>query len=131
MDSELEVLEILLGVIEVVDRHLDEAAPEIYRQDNDASRLANQWRRIAGGPFSEGREAVDALCLATGGNPRKGVTGGEAEILGELGDAVIAAMLAIQSRTKDTAATWDVVMAAAAKARSRVPPAAPEIIVQW
>jgi hypothetical protein len=111
----------ILAAVAVVDGHLDAAAPEIYRQDNDASRLANRWRRIAGGPASEGQEAVDALNLATGGNPRKGVTGDDETVKGELGDTVVAALLAIQSMTKDTDATWDVVMAALAKALGRVP----------
>lgn len=115
----------LLRVTEIVDRHLDEAAPEIYRQDNDASRLLNRWRRIAGGPASEGQEAVDALNEASGGNPRKGVVGDDSTILGELGDGVMANLLAIQSILKDTGATWDIVMRAAAKARSRVPDGSP------
>lgn len=105
------------GVIELVDRHLDEAAPAIYR-DNP---LANRWRRIAGGPFSEGREAVDALCLSTGGNPRKGVVGDRGTVLSELGDDAVASLLAIQSETKNITATWEVFLAALAKARSRVP----------
>ena len=64
---------------------------------------------------------MDALNLATGGNPRKGVTGDDETVKGELGDTVVAALLAIQSMTKDTDATWDVVMAALAKALGRVP----------
>jgi len=41
-------------------------------------------------------------------------------VLGELGDAVSAAMCAIQHLTKDTGATWAVVSAAVEKARRRV-----------
>jgi hypothetical protein len=107
----------VLQVVEVVDRHLDDAAPEIYR----TNPLANRWRRIAAGPASEGQEAVDALNLATGGNPRKGVIGDDTTVLGELGDSVGASILAIQSITKDTGKTWDVVLAALVKALSRVP----------
>jgi hypothetical protein len=118
----------ILGVIELVDAHLDEAAPAIYRPGPDddpelraVKALLNRWRRIAAGPASEGQESVDALNLATGGNPRKGVVGDEDTVLMELGDTVTAALLAIQSVTKDTARTWNVFLHALAKARSRVP----------
>jgi len=111
----------ILAAIEIVDRHLDEAAPEVFRQDNEASRLLNRFRRIAAGPASEGQEAVDALNLLTGGNPRKGVTGTEDDLLMELGDTVSSALFAIQSITKDTDATWAVFIAALAKALGRVP----------
>jgi hypothetical protein len=111
----------ILADIDLVDAHLDAAAPEIYRGDHPASKLANRWRRIAGGPASEGQEAVDALNLASGGNPRKGVTGDDSTILGELGDTVVAGLLGIQSITKDPDETWCVFLKALAKARSRVP----------
>lgn len=109
----------VLRVVQVVDRWLDDAAPPEYR-DNP---LANRWRRLAAGPASEGQEAVDALNLATGGNPRKGVAGTEDDVLMELGDTVSAALFAIQSITKDTGLTWQWVLAALAKALSRIPEA--------
>lgn len=115
-------VEEILAAIRLVDWHLDEAAPAIYR-DNP---LANRWRRIAAGPASEGQEAVDALNLATGGNPRKGVIGNDETILGELGDGAVANLLAIQSVLKDTDATWAVFTAALAKALARVPRERPE-----
>lgn len=111
-----------LRAVEIVDRYLDEAAPEVFRQDNEASRIANRFRRLAAGPASEGQEAVDALNLAVGGNPRKGVTGTEDDVLLELGDTVSAALFAIQSITKDTGLTWQWVLAALSKALNRVPP---------
>jgi hypothetical protein len=118
----------ILAAIRIVDAHLDAAAPQVYRQDpaasaelNEARALANHYRRISAGPSSEAQEAVDALNLATGGNPRKGVIGDEDTILGELGDGVVANLLAIQSFTKDTDRTWAVFMAALAKALARVP----------
>lgn len=46
-------------------------------------------------------------------------------ILGELGDGVMANLLAIQSITKDPAAAWAIVMGAAGKARGRVPDGGP------
>lgn len=121
MSYKIDGVAMILTIIERVDQHLDDAAPEIYRQDSDASRLANRWRRLAAGPASEGQEAVDALNLATGGNPRKGVIGDDSTILGECGDAAVASLLAIQSITKDKDATWQVFMAALGKAIQRVP----------
>ena len=111
----------ILAAVEVVDRHLDEAAPEVYRGDHPASRLANRWRRIAGGPGCEVHEATEALNLSTGGNPRKGIAATPEDVLAELGDTAVAALLGIQSETKDADATWAVFTAALAKALSRVP----------
>jgi hypothetical protein len=118
-------LDWVLRVIEIVDRHLDEAAPPEYK-DNP---LANRWRRIAAGPVSEAVEAADALNLATGGNPRKGVIGDEDDILLELADTAAAALFAIQSVTKGTHPTWQWFLAALAKALSRVPQ--PESIADY
>jgi hypothetical protein len=114
-----DVAEICAALV-IVDAHLDEAAPEIYRMDHPAARLANRWRRIAAGPWSERAEATDALNLATGGNPRKPV-GPEEDITRELGDYAVAALLSIQSETKDADATWGVFIAALVKALGRVP----------
>lgn len=115
-----ETLARLLHAIETVDAHLDSAAPEIYRMDHPASRLANRWRRIAGGPVSESVEASDALNLATGGNPRK-PRGSARDITAELGDTAFAALLAIQSEVKDAGVTWGIFLAAMEKALARVP----------
>jgi hypothetical protein len=120
LSREYDVSEIL-AAIRVVDYHLDAAAPEIYRGDHPACKLANRWRRIAAGPVSEAVESADALNLASGGNPRKGVVGDDDTVLGELGDTASSALLAIQSITKDTDATWAVFIAALSKALSRVP----------
>jgi hypothetical protein len=138
-DSDDDWFADVLAAIERVDRHLDEAAPQIFRPDrrkgatgseaailaelNEARALLNRFRRIAAGPASEGIEAVDALNEAAGGNPRKGVIGDTDTILGELGDGAVANLLAIQSILKNTDATWAVFTAALAKARSRVPEA--------
>jgi hypothetical protein len=118
----------ILRVIELVDAHLDDAAPAIYRTDpaastelNEARALANRWRRIAGGPGCEVHEATEELLAVTGGNPRKGVHGSEADVLKELGDTACAALFAIQSQTKDIRRTWEVFLTALAKAQSRVP----------
>lgn len=118
----------VLRVVEIVDRHLDKAAPPLYRVlDGDSPETAqvkqvlNRWRRLAAGPASEGQESVDQLNLLTGGNPRKGVVGTEDDVLLELGDTVGAALFAIQSITKDTTLTWQWVLAALSKALNRVP----------
>jgi hypothetical protein len=129
----------ILRVIELVDAHLDDAAPAVYRTDpaasaelNEARALANRWRRIAGGPGCEVHEATEELLAVTGGNPRKGVHGSEADMLSELGDTACAALLAIQSQTKDTAKTWQLFLAALAKAESRVPAdPSPEAGTNW
>jgi hypothetical protein len=131
----------LLADIALVDQHLDDAAPQVYRQDqrtgtteseaailaelNEARALCNLFRRVAAGPASEGQEAVDAVNLATGGNPRKGVIGDTDTILGELGDGAVANLLAIQSILKNTDLTWQVFIAAMDKAVDRVPGARP------
>jgi hypothetical protein len=111
----------LLAVIPVVDQALDDLAPEVFRRDDDASRIANMYRRFAAGPVSEAAEAIDALNGMTGGNPRKGVTHSRADLLGEAADTAFSSLLAIQSQTKDIAATWVIFIEAAARAYSRVP----------
>jgi hypothetical protein len=114
-------LDWLLSVIPVVDQCLDDLAPEVFRRDDDASRIANRYRRFAAGPVSEAAEAIDALNGMTGGNPRKGVTHTRADLLGEAADTAFSALLAIQSQTKDIRETWTFFIGAAAKAYSRVP----------
>jgi hypothetical protein len=107
----------VMDVIERVDRHLDEDAPEIYR----TNPLANRWRRIGGGPGCEVHEATEALLAVTGGNPRKGFHGSDDDVLDELGDSAVASLLSIQSQTKDVNETWAVFLRSLAKAESRLP----------
>jgi hypothetical protein len=123
----------ILDIIERFDAHLDDAAPQAYRTSpaasaelNEARALANKWRRIAGGPGCEVHEATEELLAVTGGNPRKGFHGSEKDMLGELGDTAVAALLAIQSQVKDVRRTWDVFLTALAKAESRIPAAGPK-----
>jgi hypothetical protein len=111
----------ILHAIETVDAWLDEAAPAWAKQDSEASRVANMYRRAAAGPASEGQEIVDAINGMTGGNPRKGVCKTPGDVLAEGGDTAVAALLFIQSQVKDIAATWDVFTAALDKALGRVP----------
>jgi hypothetical protein len=105
----------LLEITEVVDAHLDAAAPPEYR-DNP---LANRWRRVTK-VCEESGEVWRALSGLTGENPRKGVCAAEEDLLGEMGDAVSALVCGIQSVTKNTDKTWAVVSAAFLKARGRV-----------
>ena len=104
----------LLEAVEMVDAYLDShRSPDYLEQP-----LANDWARVTK-VCSEAGEVMDALANLTGENYRKGTCGTRAELLGELGDCVSAAMCAIQHLTKDTGQTWAVVSAAFAKARSR------------
>ena len=105
----------LLEAVEIVDAHIDAATGQPYREQP----LALTWARVTK-VCEEAGEVWQSLSKATGENPRKGVCGTEAELLGELGDTASAAMCAIQHITKDTAATWAVVSAALIKARTRV-----------
>jgi NTP pyrophosphatase (non-canonical NTP hydrolase) len=105
----------LLEAVEIVDAHLDSATSPDYL----AQPLARRWARVTK-VCEEAGEVWKALSKLTGENPRKGVCGTEAELLGELGDTASAAICAIQHLTKDTDATWAVVSAALLKARRRV-----------
>ena len=108
-------LDELLEAVELVDAHLDSAvSPEYVAQP-----LAHRWARVTK-VCEEAGEVWQALSKATGENPRKGVCGTEAELLGELGDTASAAICAIQHITKDTDTTWAVVSDALIKARTRV-----------
>lgn len=110
-------ISLILGLIALVDAHLDEAGPQWAKDCPEA----NMYRRV-GKAQLEAAEAMEELSLATGENPRKGRHPEARErMLAELGDTVVAGLLGIQSQLKDTAATWTVFRAALAKAASRVP----------
>lgn len=110
----------VLHVIEAVDAYLDDAGPQWAKDCPEA----NMQRRI-GKAQLEAAEAMEELSLLTGENPRKGRHPEARErMLGELGDTACAALLGIQSVTKDTGATWTVFLEALEKAWSRVPPEA-------
>lgn len=108
-------LDELLQAVELVDAHIDASTGPDYQ----AQPLARAWARVTK-VCEEAGEVWRALSKMTGENPRKGVCGTRAELLGELGDTVSAAMCAIQHLTKDTSETWAVVSAALIKARQRV-----------
>jgi hypothetical protein len=113
----LEFLAGILDALEAVDAHLDEAGPQWAKDCPEA----NMYRRI-GKAQSEATEAMDELSLLTGENPRKGQDPEARDrMLDELGDTAMAALLGIQSQTKNVNATWRIFLRAVVKARSRVP----------
>lgn len=78
------------------DRWLDENVAQRYKEQP----LAQDWARI-GKIQEELGEAVDALILFTGQNPRKGEIGTFHKVCQELADVVITATLALQHLTQD------------------------------
>lgn len=103
--------------IEMVDRHLDEAAPQWAKDCPEA----NMQRRV-GKAQLEAAEAMEELSLLTGENPRKGQhSEARDRMLAELGDTAVAALLGIQSQVKDTRLAWGIFTEALAKAYRRVP----------
>lgn len=84
--------------IRIADIWLDEKVSPDYHNEP----LAQDWARVAKITEEHG-EAIDALIRMTGQNPRKpNRTGAAHEMLSELADAALTAMLAIQHFTKDT-----------------------------
>jgi hypothetical protein len=111
----------LLLDIEAVDAHLDD--PAVMAPAFRDSEVANRMRRVAK-PMTEANEAYEEMELFHGSNPRKGQDPEAYDrMLAELGDTACCALLAIQSQTKNLSQTWNVFLAAVAKARSRVPAA--------
>jgi hypothetical protein len=94
----------LFHYITDVDLHLDEQVAQVYKDQP----LAQDWGRVSkvGEEFGE---AVDALIAYTGQNPRKGVSGHEIDLLNELADVAMTAILAIQHFTKDVNRTKRIV----------------------
>jgi hypothetical protein len=92
----------LSGVqVEAIDNWLDEGV------DRTAYRLqpmAQDWARIAKVQEELG-EAIGAFIGVTGQNPRKGTTHEMTDVLDELADVAMTAILAIQHFTKDTDST--------------------------
>jgi len=104
-----------LSAVEAIDANLDaRTSPEYLDQP-----LARRWARVAK-VAEEAGEAIAALIACTGENFRKGVSGTEAELLGELADTASAAICAIQHHTKDKDLTWAVLSSALVKAQRRI-----------
>jgi hypothetical protein len=88
-------------LIESIDLWLDRDVAGTY-QDQP---LAQDWARVAKVAEETG-EAIDRLIALTGQNPRKGVCGTREELLGELADVALTAILAMQHFTKDAPETF-------------------------
>jgi hypothetical protein len=90
-----------------IDVHLDsQVAPEYQAQP-----LAQDWARVSK-VIEELGEVIGNLILYTGQNPRKRARGDNAsldDVLGELADVAITAMLGMTHFTKDGARTWEIV----------------------
>jgi NTP pyrophosphatase (non-canonical NTP hydrolase) len=90
-------------VIHHVDEWLDRDVPQNYQNQP----LAQDWARISK-VIEELGEAVSAMIGYTGQNPRKGITHNEKDMVYELADVAMTAILAIQHFTKETATTRDI-----------------------
>lgn len=88
-----------------IDNWLDTGVSERYKREP----LAQDWARVAKAGEEAG-EAIDAMIAWTGQNPRKPQRS-EAyqELLGELADTALTAILAIQHFTKDVDETEAIV----------------------
>src|SRR5215469_14711055 len=87
--------------IRVADIWLDEKVSQDYLD----SPLAQHWARVAKVTEEHG-EAIDALIRWTGQNPRKPLDmSAKHEMLSELADTALTAILAIQHFTKDAKET--------------------------
>jgi len=82
-------------VIAEVDKWLDGDVPDNYK----TQPLAQDWARISK-VIEELGEAIEAMIGATGQNPRKGATHLQMDVLYELADVAMTAILAIQHFTK-------------------------------
>lgn len=101
-------------VVEEYDAWLDSAvSPEYLAQPlaRDITRLSKL--------FEEAGEALKKFSQATGENPRKGVTSTMEEVLDEVGDAWLTAILGVQHFTKDTAETARILRRAMHKLEQR------------
>lgn len=85
-----------IGPAPLLDEWLDENVAQEYKDQP----LAQHWARV-GKVIEELGETITALIGVTGQNPRKGVTHGWDDVVEELADTQITAILAIQHFTKD------------------------------
>jgi hypothetical protein len=102
--------------IHAIDRWLDSAVSEEYIRQP----MAQDWARISKVGEEYG-EAVQAFIGYTGQNPRKGVINSREEVLEELADTALTAILAIQHFTKNTALTKEIIRNKVKKIEKRVP----------
>lgn len=95
-------------IIEFVDAWLDENVDPVYKEQP----LAQDWARVSKG-IEELGETVEAMIGFTGQNPRKprlqGMT--REDMVAELADVALTAILAIQHFKKDTSETRRILLA--------------------
>jgi NTP pyrophosphatase (non-canonical NTP hydrolase) len=102
--------------IHAIDRWLDSAVSEEYIRQP----LAQDWARI-GKVIEELGESIRALIGYTGQNPRKGFTHSQEDMLEELADSAITAILGMQHFTKNTSTTRLIIMDKIKAIERRVP----------
>lgn len=91
--------------IDKIDSWLDSNGSGKYREQP----LAQDWARISKIGEELG-EAIQAFIGYTGQNPRKGYDGTtKYEVMNELADVILTAILAIQHFTKNTSVTRDII----------------------
>lgn len=90
-------------IVEAVDRWLDEGIPPLYKEQ----RLAQDWARISK-VIEELGETIEAMIGYTGQNPRKGMTHSKDDMLYELADTAITAILAIHHFTKNSSTAREI-----------------------
>lgn len=105
----------LKTIIETVDIHLD----TLCHNDYVEQPLAQDWARVSKIGEELG-EAIEALILYTGQNPRKGKSGNVGLLLAELADVHCTAILAIQHFTKNIDTTTMIVVESYEKIGRRV-----------
>lgn len=102
-------------LVQLVDQYLDDNVSNQYRGEP----LAQSAMRV-GKIAEELGEAMSAFIGLTGQNPRKGYTHSTADLLDELADIALTALLAIQHFTKNTSETRGVIRSSMAKLESRL-----------
>lgn len=89
--------------IHAIDEWLDDAVSPVYKRQP----MAQDWARISKVSEELG-EAIQAYIGCTGQNPRKGMTNDIGDVLLELADTAITAILAMQHFTKNGSVTRDI-----------------------
>ena len=108
------IFNLFLDNVERIDNYLDTMVGDEYKHQP----LAQDWARISKISEELG-EVVDAWILHTGQNPRKPQINNMGEVLEELADTAMTAILAMQHFTKDKAKTGDLLVSKARKIMQR------------
>lgn len=105
----------MAAAIAFVDDWLDDYVPDHY------SPLAQNWARVSKVAEETG-EAIAALIAWTGQNPRKGPPDPNAygQMLDEIADVALTAILAIQHFVKDTDETGEILSSRLVRLRDRI-----------